>query len=107
MSFFGADRITVLSRAEASIPIRHPLLGVVPQAVKPVRIQGDFSVEFPVTVRIYLPVETPIARATDPETSHLAGEEITRSGARAHQQAQTVAAIREQRRVELAKGVEG
>jgi len=66
VSFFGADRITVLSRAEASLPIRRPLLGVVPQAVKPVRIQGDFSIEFPVTVRIYLPVETPIARRTAP-----------------------------------------
>lgn len=39
-------------------------------------------------------IETPIARASDPETSHLAGDAITASGRRAHQQAQTVAAIR-------------
>lgn len=40
-------------------------------------------------------VETPAARATDPDTSHLAAEEITASGARAEQQAQTIAAVRE------------
>lgn len=40
------------------------------------------------------PVETPIARKTDPASSHLAAAEITSSGARAHQQAQTIAAVR-------------
>jgi hypothetical protein len=39
-------------------------------------------------------VETPIARARDPESSHRAAAEITTSGTRAHQQAQTVAAVR-------------
>lgn len=39
-------------------------------------------------------VETPIARKTDPTSSHLAAAEITASGARAHQQAQTIAAVR-------------
>ena len=39
-------------------------------------------------------VETPAARATDPETSHLAAAEITRSGVRGHQQSQVVAAVR-------------
>lgn len=39
-------------------------------------------------------VETPAARATDPETSHAAAEQHTRSGARAHQQAQAIAAVR-------------
>lgn len=39
-------------------------------------------------------IETPIARATDPESSHLAAAEITRSGARAAQQAQTIAAVK-------------
>jgi hypothetical protein len=40
-------------------------------------------------------VETPIARASDPESSHLAAKEITASGKRAHQQAQTIAAVRQ------------
>lgn len=40
-------------------------------------------------------VETPIARATDPESSHMAAEEITKSGARAHQQHQTAAAVKQ------------
>lgn len=65
-AFFGADRITVLSRAEASLPIRRPLLGVVPQSVKPLRRGEDLEINLPVTVRIYLPVETPIARRTPP-----------------------------------------
>ena len=39
-------------------------------------------------------IETPIARAKDPESSHRAAEEITASGARAHQLAQTIAAVR-------------
>lgn len=39
-------------------------------------------------------VETPAARRSDPETSHLAAEEITRSGARGHQQSQVIAAVR-------------
>lgn len=39
-------------------------------------------------------IETPIARHTDPETSHLAAEEITANGTRAFQQGQTLAAIR-------------
>lgn len=66
VSFFGADRITVLSRAEISLPIRRPLLGVMPKAVKPVRTSTDLAFELPVTVRAYLPVETPIARRTPP-----------------------------------------
>ena len=39
-------------------------------------------------------VETPIARNTDPITSHLAAEHVTKSGARAHQNAQVAAAVR-------------
>lgn len=39
-------------------------------------------------------VETPIARKSDPVSSHLAAAEITASGTRAHQQAQTIAAVR-------------
>lgn len=39
-------------------------------------------------------VETPIARRSDPESSHRAAAEITDSGARAHQQAQAIAAVR-------------
>jgi len=39
-------------------------------------------------------VETPAARNSDPVTSHLAAEEITASGKRAHQQHQAVAAVR-------------
>ena len=39
-------------------------------------------------------IETPAARRTDPETSHEAAEIHTRSGKRAHQQHQTVAAVR-------------
>ena len=39
-------------------------------------------------------VETPAARLRDPITSHLAAEEITKSGLRAAQQARCVAAIR-------------
>jgi hypothetical protein len=39
-------------------------------------------------------IETPAARFTDPESSHLAAAEITASGARAHQMAQAVAAVR-------------
>lgn len=45
--------------------------------------------------RNYRCVETPIARCTDPESSHLAAAEITASGKRAHQQAQTIAAVRQ------------
>lgn len=40
-------------------------------------------------------VETPAARRTDPVTSHLAAEQHTRSGARGHQQAQAIAAVRQ------------
>lgn len=39
-------------------------------------------------------VETPAARSTDPETSHLAAEQHTASGARAHQLAQAISAVR-------------
>jgi hypothetical protein len=39
-------------------------------------------------------IETPAARNTDPSTSHEAAAEITASGLRAFQQAQTVSAIR-------------
>lgn len=39
-------------------------------------------------------VETPIARNTDPDTSHEAAAEITASGVRGEQQAQTIAAVR-------------
>lgn len=39
-------------------------------------------------------VETPAARATDPETSHIAADVHTASGKRAEQQARTVAAVR-------------
>lgn len=39
-------------------------------------------------------VETPAARATDPDTSHEAAEVHTASGRRAQQQAMTVAAVR-------------
>jgi hypothetical protein len=77
VSFFGADRITVLSRAEASLPIRRPLLGVVPQSVKPVRVGGDLEFNLPVTVRIYLPVETPIARRTAPAAPAAATGPVT------------------------------
>ena len=38
-------------------------------------------------------VETPIARNTDPESSHLAAREITASGKREDQQHQTIAAV--------------
>lgn len=65
-AFFGADRITVLSRSEASLPIRGALLGVVAQSVKPIRRGEDLEINLPVTVRIYLPVETQIARRTSP-----------------------------------------
>lgn len=39
-------------------------------------------------------IRTPAARATDPSSSHDAADEITASGLRAQQQAQTLAAIR-------------
>jgi hypothetical protein len=39
-------------------------------------------------------IETPAARNTDPSTSHEAAAEVTASGLRAFQQAQTVSAIR-------------
>jgi hypothetical protein len=39
-------------------------------------------------------IETPAARATDPETSHEAAEHVTRTGVRAEQQAKCFAAIR-------------
>lgn len=65
-AFFGPDRITVLSRSEASLPIRRALLGVVARAVKPIRRGEDLEFNLPVTVRIFLPVETPIARRTPP-----------------------------------------
>ena len=39
-------------------------------------------------------VETPIARNTDPESSHLAALEITASGKREDQQHQTITAVR-------------
>lgn len=39
-------------------------------------------------------IETPIARANDPESSHRAGEEITASGRRQQQIAQTINAVR-------------
>lgn len=39
-------------------------------------------------------VETPAARATDPETSHAAAEDITASGVRQEQQARALAAVR-------------
>lgn len=40
-------------------------------------------------------VQTPIARTSDPISSHLAAKEITASGKRAHQQAQCAAAVRQ------------
>lgn len=76
-AFFGADRITVLSRSEASLPIRRPLLGVVPQSVKPIRRGEDLEINLPVTVRIYLPVETPIARRTPPAAPTAATGPVT------------------------------
>jgi hypothetical protein len=39
-------------------------------------------------------IETPAARATDPESSHLAAEQITRSGRRGQQLALTIASVR-------------
>lgn len=39
-------------------------------------------------------VETPIARATDPESSHRAADEVTASGRRAAQIAQVIDAVR-------------
>lgn len=39
-------------------------------------------------------VETPAAKRTDPETSHLAAEQHTRSGRRGQQQSQAIAAVR-------------
>lgn len=44
--------------------------------------------------RPVMAVETPAARNSDPVTSHLAGDDITRSGKRAHQQHQAIAAVR-------------
>lgn len=40
-------------------------------------------------------VRTPAARSTDPGTSHAAAEAVTKSGVRAHQQRQVLAALRE------------
>jgi len=40
-------------------------------------------------------IRTPAARATDPGTSHAAAEAITKTGVRAHQQRQVLAALRE------------
>jgi hypothetical protein len=81
LSFFGADRITVLSRAEAQTPIRTPLLGIVPLEVKPVRVGEDLEINLPVLVRFYLPVETPIARRTPPAAPTVAqGAASTTSG---------------------------
>ncbi len=40
-------------------------------------------------------VRTPAARATDPDTSHAAAAAVTKSGVRAHQQRQVLAALRE------------
>jgi hypothetical protein len=42
-----------------------------------------------------LRIETPIARRNDPDTSHLAGDSITRSGARGKQQDRAAAAVHE------------
>jgi hypothetical protein len=39
-------------------------------------------------------IETPAARNSDPETSHLAASDITSSGVRGHQQRQVIAAVR-------------
>lgn len=39
-------------------------------------------------------IETPIARANDPESSHCAGEEITASGRRQQQIAMTISVVR-------------
>lgn len=66
LAFFGADRITVLSRAEVQAPIRTALLAVIPREVKPVRTGEDLEINLPVLIRFYLPVETPIARRTAP-----------------------------------------
>lgn len=41
-----------------------------------------------------LNVQTPIARGSDPETSHQAAAFVTTTGARAHQQHQAAAAVR-------------
>lgn len=40
-------------------------------------------------------VRTPAARSTDPESSHIAAESITKTGVRAHQQRQVLAALRQ------------
>lgn len=40
-------------------------------------------------------VVTPAARNSDPVTSHLAAEHVTKTGTRAHQQAQCAAAVRQ------------
>lgn len=40
-------------------------------------------------------VETPAARRTDPESSHLAAEHITKSGARSDQQNKAVEAVKQ------------
>lgn len=47
------------------------------------------------TQRLNVRIETPAARATDPETSHEAADHVTHNGTRAAQQARCVAAIRE------------
>ncbi len=39
-------------------------------------------------------IETPAARATDPDTSHIAANEVTATGMRAEQRAKTLAAVR-------------
>ncbi len=81
LAFFGADRITVYSRAEANTPIRTPLLAVIPQAVKPVRVGEDLEINLPVLIRAYLPVETPIARRTPPAApTATQGDASTTSG---------------------------
>lgn len=40
-------------------------------------------------------IKTPAARATDPESSHLAAEEITESGVRQQQIGQAITAVRD------------
>lgn len=45
--------------------------------------------------QMYLTAATPIARASDPLSSHLAAEHVTKTGARAHQQNQAAEAVKQ------------
>lgn len=54
-------------------------------------VQFDFWPGMPARIPL---IETPAARATDPDTSHKASAEITASGTRGEQQARALAAVR-------------